>query len=224
MKHAAHSMSSAQASPSSSRLTFEPILMLPTETLSFGFTICVAMIDCNTDVHTFSPQSAEQQQQRLQMAAAADLAQKQQLEQQQHQLAAERQRLALSQAQAQQLAQSQVAASLLGMGAPQAAPLQAPTAAPAASALSAASPSLLQAPHTAGCPAVSYTYKIDCGDEECKASFINLSKDKPLDCTKIAGRAQRRAMAAHSGIRLEAKTRGEVRGLSVRSTLTIRSL
>ena len=223
MKHAAHSMSSAQASPSSSRLTFEPILMLPTETLSFGFTICVAMIDCNTDVHTFSPQAAEQQQQRLQMAAAADLAQKQQLEQQQQQLAAERQRLALSQAQAQQLAQSQAAASLLGMGAPQAAPLQAPTAAPAASALSAASPSLLQAPHTAGCPAVSYTYKIDCGDEECKASFINLSKDKPLDCTKIAGRAQRRAMAAHSGIRLEAKTR-EVRGLSVRSTLTIRSL
>ena len=216
-------MSSAQASPSSSRLTFEPILMLPTETLSFGFTICVAMIDCNTDVHTFSPQAAEQQQQRLQMAAAADLAQRQQLEQQHQQLAAERQRLALSQAQAQQLAQSQAASSLLGMGAPQVAPLQAPTAAPAASVLSAASPSLLQAPHTAGCPAVSYTYKIDCGDEECKASFINLSKDKPLDCTKIAGRAQRRAMAAHSGIRLEAKTR-EVRGLSVRSTLTIRSL
>lgn len=191
------------------------LLLLPSDTLSFGFTICVAMIDCNTDVHTFSPQAAEQQQQRLQMAAAADLAQRQQLEQQQ-QLAAERQRLALSQAQAQQPAQSQAAASLLGMGAPQAAPLQVPTAAPAASALSASSPSLLQAPHTAGCPAVSYTYKIDCGDEECKASFINLSKDKPLDCMKIAGRSQRRAMAAHSGIRREAKARGESRSSGLR--------
>jgi hypothetical protein len=30
---------------------------------------------------------------------------------------------------------------------------------------------------------VWFLSQIDCGEDECKASFVNLSPDKPLDCT-----------------------------------------